>query len=71
MAALREKPIAEGCEASAIDRIKRAAAGLDLGAITPEEIAMSIPDHRRAKTGTAGGGAGIGRASKSALVLAI
>jgi xanthine dehydrogenase accessory factor len=41
MAALREKLIGEGCEASAIDRIK-APAGLDLGAITPEEIAMSI-----------------------------
>jgi xanthine dehydrogenase accessory factor len=41
MAALREKLIAEGCDASAIDRIK-APAGLDLGAITPEEIAMSI-----------------------------
>jgi xanthine dehydrogenase accessory factor len=41
MAALREKLIAEGCEASFLDRIK-APAGLDLGAITPEEIAMSI-----------------------------
>ena len=41
MAALREKLIAEGIDASAIDRIK-APAGLDLGAITPEEIAMSI-----------------------------
>jgi xanthine dehydrogenase accessory factor len=41
MAALRAKLIAEGCEASAIDRVK-APAGLDLGAITPEEIAMSI-----------------------------
>jgi xanthine dehydrogenase accessory factor len=41
MAALREKLIAEGVDASAIDRIK-APAGLDLGAITPEEIAMSI-----------------------------
>ena len=41
MAALREKLIAEGLEASAIDRVK-APAGLDLGAITPEEIAMSI-----------------------------
>src|ERR1019366_2591322 len=40
MAALREKLIAEGIDASAIDRIK-APAGLDLGAITPEEIAMS------------------------------
>ena len=41
MAALREKLIAEGIEASALDRVK-APAGLDLGAITPEEIAMSI-----------------------------
>jgi xanthine dehydrogenase accessory factor len=41
MAALRAKLIAEGCEAAALDRIK-APAGLDLGAITPEEIAMSI-----------------------------
>src|SRR5258705_299921 len=41
MAALREKLIAEGIDASALDRIK-APAGLDLGAITPEEIAMSI-----------------------------
>jgi xanthine dehydrogenase accessory factor len=41
MAALREKLIAEGIDASAIDRVK-APAGLDLGAITPEEIAMSI-----------------------------
>jgi len=41
MAALRAKLMAEGIEASAIDRIK-APAGLDLGAITPEEIALSI-----------------------------
>jgi xanthine dehydrogenase accessory factor len=41
MAALREKLVAEGVDASAIDRVK-APAGLDLGAITPEEIAMSI-----------------------------
>ena len=41
MAALREKLIAEGIDASALGRIK-APAGLDLGAITPEEIAMSI-----------------------------
>jgi xanthine dehydrogenase accessory factor len=41
MAALRDKLIAEGVDASAIDRVK-APAGLDLGAITPEEIAMSI-----------------------------
>jgi xanthine dehydrogenase accessory factor len=41
MAALRAKLMAEGIEASSIDRIK-APAGLDLGAITPEEIAMSI-----------------------------
>src|ERR1700675_195726 len=41
MAALRDKLIAEGVDAAAIDRIK-APAGLDLGAITPEEIAMSI-----------------------------
>jgi xanthine dehydrogenase accessory factor len=41
MAALRAKLVAEGADASAIDRVK-APAGLDLGAITPEEIAMSI-----------------------------
>src|SRR3982075_2562030 len=41
MAALRAKLIAEGIDASALDRVK-APAGLDLGAITPEEIAMSI-----------------------------
>jgi xanthine dehydrogenase accessory factor len=41
MAALREKLIGEGIAASALDRSK-APAGLDLGAITPEEIAMSI-----------------------------
>src|SRR3954453_21584148 len=39
MAALREKLTEEGIDASALDRIK-APAGLDLGAITPEEIAM-------------------------------
>jgi xanthine dehydrogenase accessory factor len=41
MAALREKLLGEGIDALALDRIK-APAGLDLGAITPEEIAMSI-----------------------------
>src|SRR5262249_60613266 len=41
MAVLREKLIAEGMDAASIDRVK-APAGLDLGAITPEEIAMSI-----------------------------
>jgi xanthine dehydrogenase accessory factor len=41
MASLREKLSGEGIEASALDRVK-APAGLDLGAITPEEIAMSI-----------------------------
>jgi xanthine dehydrogenase accessory factor len=41
MASLRAKLIAEGVAAAAIDRVK-APAGLDLGAITPEEIAMSI-----------------------------
>jgi xanthine dehydrogenase accessory factor len=41
MAALRDKLIGEGIDPAAIDRIK-APAGLDLGAITPEEIAMSI-----------------------------
>jgi len=41
MAALREKLIAGGADAAAIDHVK-APAGLDLGAITPEEIAMSI-----------------------------
>ena len=41
MTALRDKLIGEGVDASALDRVK-APAGLDLGAITPEEIAMSI-----------------------------
>ena len=41
MASLRAKLIAEGATAAAIDDFK-APAGLDLGAITPEEIAMSI-----------------------------
>lgn len=41
MDALRESLLAEGVPASALERIK-APAGLDLGAITPEEIALSI-----------------------------
>jgi xanthine dehydrogenase accessory factor len=41
MASLRAKLVAEGVEAGALDHVK-APAGLDLGAITPEEIAMSI-----------------------------
>jgi xanthine dehydrogenase accessory factor len=41
MASLRAKLLAEGIEAAKLDRVK-APAGLDLGAITPEEIAMSI-----------------------------
>jgi xanthine dehydrogenase accessory factor len=41
MAALREKLGAGGIAREAMDRVK-APAGLDLGAITPEEIAMSI-----------------------------
>jgi xanthine dehydrogenase accessory factor len=41
MAALRDRLVAIGLDRVAIDRI-RAPAGLDLGAITPEEIAMSI-----------------------------
>ena len=57
MAALREKLIAEGIDAAALDRIK-APAGLDLGAITPEEIAMSIlaeitVERRRGQRGVA------------------
>jgi xanthine dehydrogenase accessory factor len=41
MASLRAKLIAQGARSAAIDDFK-APAGLDLGAITPEEIAMSI-----------------------------
>jgi xanthine dehydrogenase accessory factor len=56
MAALREKLIGEGVAAAALDRVK-APAGLDLGAITPEEIAMSIlaeitVERRRGQRGT-------------------
>ena len=59
MAALRDKLLAEGIDASVLDRIK-APAGLDLGAITPEEIAMSILaeitlERRRGQRGAAGG----------------
>src|SRR5260370_27146233 len=58
MAALREKLIAEGVDASALDRIK-APAGPDIGAITPEEIATSIlaeitVARRRGQRGEAG-----------------
>ena len=41
MTALRETLVAPGIDPAALDRVK-APAGLDLGAITPEEIAMSI-----------------------------
>jgi xanthine dehydrogenase accessory factor len=41
MSVLRDKLIANGVAAEALDKVK-APAGLDLGAITPEEIAMSI-----------------------------
>jgi xanthine dehydrogenase accessory factor len=57
MSALREKLLGEGVDAAALDRIK-APAGLDLGAITPEEIAMSIlaeitVERRRGQRGAA------------------
>ncbi|MCL6705998.1 XdhC/CoxI family protein [Pseudomonas sp. R2.Fl] len=57
LAALREELIAGGVEPSAFDRIK-GPAGLDLGAITPEEIALSIlaemtAVRRRGQRGTA------------------
>jgi len=41
MAALREKLLAKGADAAVLDSVK-GPAGLDLGAITPEEIALSI-----------------------------
>ena len=41
MASLREKLLSDGVEAAALDSAK-APAGLDLGAITPDEIALSI-----------------------------
>lgn len=41
MAALRDKLSGEGVAAAALDCV-RAPAGLDLGAITPEEIALSV-----------------------------
>jgi xanthine dehydrogenase accessory factor len=57
MAALRDKLVGEGIDATDIDRVK-APAGLDLGAITPEEIAMSILaeitiERRRGQRGSA------------------
>jgi xanthine dehydrogenase accessory factor len=57
MVALRESLLAEGVPAPALDRIK-APAGLDLGAITPEEIALSIlaeivMERRRGRRGSA------------------
>ena len=56
MAALREKLVANGLAPEAIDRVK-APAVRDLGAITPEEIAMSIlaeitVERRRGQRGT-------------------
>ena len=61
MAALREKLVEGGNDAAAIDRVK-APAGLDLGAITPEEIARSIlaeitVERRRGQRGAAPDGA--------------
>ena len=58
METLRQNLLAEGVEAAALDRIK-APAGLDLGAITPEEIALSIlaeiiQERRRGQRGEAG-----------------
>lgn len=41
MAALRERLVAGGADVAVVDQI-RTPAGLDLGAITPEEIALSI-----------------------------
>lgn len=41
MAALTDKLLAKGADAAALARVK-APAGLDLGSITPEEIALSI-----------------------------
>jgi len=59
MGALRDRLIASGLDPAAIDRVK-APAGLDLGAITPEEIAMSIlaeitVERRRGQRGTNSG----------------
>ncbi len=58
MSSLREKLLSEGVERAALDRVK-APAGLDLGAITPEEIALSIlaeltAMRRRGRRGEAG-----------------
>jgi xanthine dehydrogenase accessory factor len=56
-ASLRAKLLADGVEEAQLDRLK-APAGLDLGAITPEEIALSIlseivAEHRRGQRETA------------------
>jgi xanthine dehydrogenase accessory factor len=56
MAALRDKLAGEGVAADVLERVK-APAGLDLGAITPDEIALSILaeitiERRRGQRGT-------------------
>ena len=56
MAALRQTLFADGVPGAALDRVK-APAGLDLGAITPEEIALSVlaetvRERRRGHRGT-------------------
>jgi xanthine dehydrogenase accessory factor len=58
MLSLREKLLSAGVDPTALDRVK-APAGLDLGAITPEEIALSIlaeltAVRRRGRRGEAG-----------------
>jgi xanthine dehydrogenase accessory factor len=59
MASLRARLVADGVNDTALDRVK-APAGLDLGAITPEEIALSIlaeiiRERRRGQRGEAQG----------------
>ena len=67
MAALKASLTAQGVDAASLDKVK-APAGLDLGAITPEEIALSILAEI---TGSGGGDNGVRAGTKRKTTLAL